>query len=151
MSDIMSFMPDIVIAGNLLLAFVLGGAIGWFREKEGKTAGMRTHLLVCLGSALFMTTSIQMMALQPGADPARLAAGVVTGIGFIGAGCIVQIGSGVRGITTAASIFVTSAIGIAAGAGFYVPAVTTSVLVVAALQLLREVEMHIIKTKHREE
>lgn len=142
---------DLTAALNLLLAFVLGGAIGWFREKEGKTAGMRTHLLVCLGSALFMITSIEMMKLQPGADPARLAAGVVTGIGFIGAGCIVQIGSGVRGITTAASIFVTSAIGLAAGGGFYFSAITATLLVVAALQLMREVEMHIIKTKHREE
>ena len=144
-------MTEMNIIINLSLAFVLGGTIGWFREKEGKTAGMRTHLLVGLGSALFIITSIEMMKFAPGADPARLAAGVVTGIGFIGAGCIVQIGSGVRGITTAASIFMTSAIGLATGAGLYLCALYASFLAVAALQILHEVEIHIIKTKNREE
>lgn len=139
-------MSDFVMAGNLLLAFVLGGLIGWSREREGKTAGMRTHLLVCLGSALFMVISYQMVTLGS-ADPGRIAAGVVTGIGFIGAGCIVQTGSGVRGITTAASIFITAAIGIAAGAGFYLSAIVTTVLSIAALQILREVEVRLIKTK----
>ena len=143
-------MTEIVVVCNLVLAFLLGGLIGWFREKEGRAAGMRTHILVSLGSALFMTSSIQMMQHYPGADPARLAAGVVTGIGFIGAGCILQTGSGIMGITTAASIFITSAIGIASGAGFYVGAVTTSFLTVIALQVIREVEIHIIKTKSRE-
>ena len=144
-------MSDLTMISNLILAFVLGGLIGWFREKEGKTAGMRTHILVCLGSALFIVSSIAMMRISPGADPARLAAGVVTGIGFIGAGCIVQTGSGVRGITTAASIFITAAIGIAAGAGFYSIAIVSALLAVAALQLLREIETRIIKTKPKEE
>lgn len=144
-------MVDLTVIGNLILAFVLGGAIGWFREKEGKTAGMRTHILVALGSALFMVVSKDMMTLTGVADPGRIAAGVVTGIGFIGAGCIVQTGSGVRGITTAASIFVTSAIGIAAGAGFYTTSIAAAILVVTALQLLREVEMRFIKTKSKEE
>jgi putative Mg2+ transporter-C (MgtC) family protein len=110
---------------------------------------MRTHILVSLGSALFMVISRDMMSLTGIADPGRIAAGVVTGIGFIGAGCIVQTGSGVMGITTAASIFVTSAIGIAAGAGFATSAIATTFLVVTALQLLREVERRIIKTKGR--
>src|SRR3989339_545408 len=105
-------MSDAILALNLLMAFFLGGAIGWFREKEKKTAGMRTHILVSLGSALFMTSSMQMVQLAPGADPARIAAGVVTGIGFLGAGSIVQTGSGVRGITTAASVWVSAAIGL---------------------------------------
>jgi len=146
-------MIDWIVIGNLTLAFVLGGAIGWFREKEGKTAGMRTHILVALGSALFMVISKEMMTLTGtgGADPGRIAAGVVTGIGFIGAGCIVQVGSGVRGITTAASIFVTSAIGIAAGAGFYTISIASAILAVAALQLLREFELKFIKTKSKEE
>jgi putative Mg2+ transporter-C (MgtC) family protein len=130
---------------------LLGGAVGWFREKEGKTAGMRTHILVCLGSALFMVISRDMMTLTGIADPGRIAAGVVTGIGFIGAGCIVQVGSGVRGITTAASIFVTSAIGLAAGAGFYTTSIATTVLAVTALQLLREFELRFIRTKSKEE
>ncbi len=138
---------DLTMIGNLVLAFFLGGAIGWFREKEHKTAGMRTHILVALGSALFMVISKDMMTLTGIADPGRIAAGVVTGIGFIGAGCIVQVGSGVRGITTAASIFVTSAIGIAAGAGFYTSSIVTTILAVMALQLLREFEKKVFKTK----
>jgi putative Mg2+ transporter-C (MgtC) family protein len=132
-------------------AFFWGGLIGWFREKEGKTAGMRTHILVSLGSALFMVLSLDMLKFGGAADPGRIAAGVVTGIGFLGAGCIVQTGSGVRGITTAASIWVTSAIGIAAGAGLYVESATATVLTVAALQLLREIERRFIKTKSKEE
>ena len=140
-------MNEFVSTINLVLAFVLGGGIGWFREKERKTAGMRTHILVCLGSALFMVLSAKMMLLAGGADPGRIAAGIATGIGFIGAGCIVQTGSGVRGITTAASIWVTSAIGIAAGAGFYVEAVVTTLLTVAALQTIRSFEAHYFKTK----
>lgn len=132
---------------NLLLAFVLGGIIGWFREKERKTAGMRTHVLVCLGSALFMVISAKMMLLAGGADPGRIAASVAAGIGFIGAGCIVQTGSGVRGITTAASIWITAAIGIAAGAGFYTESIATSILTIAALQIIRFLETNVFKTK----
>jgi putative Mg2+ transporter-C (MgtC) family protein len=142
---------DLATINNLLLAFFLGGLIGWFREKEKKTAGMRTHTLVALGSALFMVISRDMMSLTGTADPGRIAAGVVTGIGFIGAGCIMQTGSGITGITTAASIFVTSAIGIAAGAGFYVSSIAGTVLTVATLQILRLLEVHVIKTKHHEE
>ena len=140
-------MTEMNMITNLVLAFFLGGAIGWFREREGKTAGMRTHILVCLGSALFMVISRDMLLLGGAVDPGRIAAGVVTGIGFIGAGCIVQTGSGVRGITTAASIWVTSAIGIAAGAGFYAEAVVTTLLTVAALQTIRSFEAHYFKTK----
>lgn len=140
-------MSEFASTINLVLAFVLGGGIGWFRERERKTAGMRTHILVCLGSALFMVLSAKMMLLAGGADPGRIAAGIATGIGFIGAGCIVQTGSGVRGITTAASIWVTSAIGIAAGAGFYLEAVVTTILTVTALQTLRSFETRYFKTK----
>lgn len=136
--------------GNLLIAFVLGGVIGWSREKEGRAAGMRTHILVCLGSALFMIISYKMLFLGGTVDPGRIAAGVVTGIGFIGAGCILQTGSGVRGITTAASIFITAAVGLATGAGLYLSALTGAVLTVVALELIRVVEIRVIKTKPRE-
>jgi putative Mg2+ transporter-C (MgtC) family protein len=132
---------------NLTTSFLLGSLIGWSREKEGKTAGMRTHVLVCLGSALFMVISMELAKATPGLDPGRLAAGVVTGIGFLGAGCIVQTGSGVRGITTAASIWITSAIGIAAGASLYPVAVVATLFTVLTLQLLREFEIRFIKTK----
>ena len=140
-------MSEITSTLNLVLAFLLGGGIGFFREKERKTAGMRTHILVCLGSALLMVLSAKMMLLSGTADPGRLAAGIATGIGFIGAGCIVQTGSGVRGITTAASIWVTSAIGIAAGAGFYTEAIITGLLSIGTLQIIRSFETHYFKTK----
>jgi len=140
-------MTDYNVIINLTLAFFLGGIVGWFRELEGKTAGMRTHILVCVGSALFMIVSYKMMILGNNGDPSRIVAGVVTGIGFLGAGCIVQSGSGVKGVTTAASIWITAAIGIAAGAGFYTEALMVVFLTVVALELLRQVEKRVIKTK----
>jgi putative Mg2+ transporter-C (MgtC) family protein len=140
-------MSNLTIIANLLLAFILGGAIGWVREKEGKVAGLRTHILVGVGSALFMILSGQMMSLSGTADPGRLAAGIVAGIGFIGAGCILQAGGEIRGITTAASIWITSAIGIAAGMSSYVGAVVATIITLLTLQLLRDVETRLIKTK----
>ncbi len=144
-------MSDLNIIINLLIAFVLGGAVGWLREMEGKTAGLRTHILVSVGAALFTMISGEMIFRSGLADPGRIAAGVVTGIGFIGAGCIVQARGAVRGITTAASIWVTAAIGIAAGTGFYVGAVAATIIALMTLWILREVEKKIIKTKGGEE
>jgi putative Mg2+ transporter-C (MgtC) family protein len=140
-------MTEITATINLLASFVLGGMIGWVREKEGKSAGLRTHILVCVGSALFMLLSSEMTARSGIADPGRIAAGVVAGIGFIGAGCILRAKGTVKGITTAASIWVTAAIGIAAGTGFYVGAIVTTLLALVTLQLLRNVEKKIIKSK----
>jgi len=140
-------MSDLMTILNLSIAFILGGAIGWLREKEGKNAGLRTHILVCVGSALFTMISAEMMLRSSGADPGRIAAQVVTGIGFLGAGCIIQAGGSVRGITTAASIWITSAIGMACGMSYYVGALTATMFSVITLQILREVEKNIIKTK----
>jgi putative Mg2+ transporter-C (MgtC) family protein len=144
-------MSDFNIIINLILAFVLGGAIGWLREMEGKTAGLRTHILVSVGSALFMMLSGEMLLRSGLADPGRIAAGVVTGIGFIGAGCIVQARGAVKGITTASSIWITAAIGIACGTSYYLGAVATTIIALITLQLLREVERKIIKTKESKE
>jgi putative Mg2+ transporter-C (MgtC) family protein len=113
------------MALRILLSAALGGVIGFQREKEGKEAGLRTHILICVGSALF--TVVSMYAF--GGDPARIAAGVVAGIGFLGAGTILKTGGGVvRGLTTAASIWITAAIGLAAGAGLYIIAAVTTVI-----------------------
>ncbi len=142
-------MSDFSIVANLFLSFILGGAIGWLREKEGKTAGLRTHILVSVGSALFMMLSAEMLMLSGLADPGRIAAGVVTGIGFIGAGAIVQARGSVIGITTAASIWVTAAIGMACGISYYVGAVVTTIVTLVTLHLLREIEHRIIKTKEK--
>lgn len=113
---------------RVLLAAVLGAAIGYERERHGKAAGLRDHMLISVGAALFTIASI--LGFGAGADPARIAAGIVAGVGFIGAGVIFRGGEGVAGITTAASIWVAAAIGLAAGAGLYlISAVATAITV----------------------
>ena len=132
------------IALRLLLAVVLGGMIGFERESHNRPAGFRTHILVCVGSALIMMVSAYGFTGQIGegfeADPGRIAAGVVTGIGFLGAGTILQHRGSVRGLTTAATIWVVSGVGLAAGIGFYLGAVLTTVFVLISLLLLRRFE-----------
>lgn len=113
---------------RLLLALVLGGLIGLERELGGHSAGFRTHILVCLGSAVIVLLSMygfSDFAAEPNVrlDPARLAAQVISGVGFLGAGTIMRNGFGVSGLTTAASLWVSAAIGLSAGAGFYYGAV----------------------------
>ncbi len=117
---------------RLLLAAVLGAIIGYQRERVGKPAGLRTHMLICVGAALFTITGIFGFI---GADPARVAAGIVTGIGFLGAGAILhRRGEIVAGLTTAATIWVAAAIGMSAGAGLYLVAtVGTAVMLVILL------------------
>jgi len=129
--------PEIEAGLRLLLAAVLGGVIGFQREKAGKPAGLRTHVLICLGSALF--TVVSALGFTGNVDPARIAAGVVTGIGFIGAGVIFRgmRGDKVMGITTAASIWITAAIGIAAGAGLYIIASATALATLLVLMMPR--------------
>lgn len=133
-------MSDLLLTLQLLLATVLGGSIGFIREREKKAAGLRTHLLVCVGSTLLMQISIYMSQVFAGADAGRIAAQVVTGIGFLGAGTIIQSGGEVRGLTTAASIWVASAIGLAVGCGFYMGAVVCTIIVLVIIELLRELE-----------
>lgn len=123
--------PELEMVLRLLLAAALGAAIGLEREHAKKPAGFRTHLLVCLGSALFTLASIYGFGI--GADPARVAAGVVTGIGFLGAGTILRTREGILiGLTTAASIWAVAAIGMAAGAGLYIlaPVATAVILII---------------------
>jgi putative Mg2+ transporter-C (MgtC) family protein len=129
---------------RLTLAAVLGGAIGFERELRDREAGLRTHLLVCLGSALFTIVSAYGFRdfLTGGdqvirADPTRIAAQIVTGIGFLGAGAIIRQGLTVRGLTTAATLWVAAAIGIACGAGYYSGAVIGTVVTLIALWPLR--------------
>jgi putative Mg2+ transporter-C (MgtC) family protein len=133
---------------RLSLAFVLGGLIGLERELHGRAAGLRTHILVCLGSALIMLTSMHMFYLfQETApiDPARIAAGVITGIGFLGAGTILRFRASVRGLTTAASLWAVAGIGLAIGSGFYLGAYTTSVLVLFVLFFLTKLERGLVR------
>lgn len=127
---------------RLILAIALCALIGAEREARERPAGLRTHVLVGLGSCLFMMVSIAIAAQSgnPGADPARIAANVVTGIGFLGAGTIWLRGDIIRGLTTAASIWATAAIGLCVGMGWYFPAVVSTFLTFASLTLLRLAE-----------
>jgi putative Mg2+ transporter-C (MgtC) family protein len=116
---------------RLLLSVVLGGVIGFERERAKKAAGLRTHILICLGACLFTVVSIYGF----GGDIARVAAGVVTGIGFIGAGAIIRGGREgiIAGLTTAATIWSVAGIGLAAGAGLYLVAVVATLLILLVL------------------
>lgn len=128
---------------RLILAFVLGGLIGLERESHGRAAGLRTHILVCLGSTLLMLTSIYIFYSYrelATIDPARIAAGVITGIGFLGAGTILRFKASVRGLTTAASLWAVTGIGLAIGSGFYSGAYATTALVLFVLFFLTRVE-----------
>jgi putative Mg2+ transporter-C (MgtC) family protein len=115
---------------RLLLAAALGAIIGYQRERARKPAGLRTHVLICVGAALFTVASAYGFGMT--ADPSRVAAGIVAGIGFLGAGAIIRREGGiVEGLTTAATIWSVAAIGLAAGAGLYiVAAVTTAVILI---------------------
>ena len=117
---------------RLLLAAALGAIIGYQRERAGKPAGLRTHILICIGAAMFTVTSIYGF----GADTARVAAGVVVGIGFLGAGAIMRRGEGVvEGLTTAATIWAVAGIGLAAGAGLYLGSAVATILILIVLLL----------------
>ena len=124
---------------RILVATGMGAAIGYEREKAGKPAGLRTHMLIAVGSALFTVVSIY--GFGNFADISRVAAGVVAGIGFIGAGAIIHRGAGdiVEGITTAATIWAVAAIGLAAGAGLYAVAGATTGVTLAVLLLPRHI------------
>ena len=123
---------ELVIVAQLLLAAVLGAAIGLEREIHDHPAGMRTHLLVSVGSATFTILSIVAFE-APGADPARVAAQIVSGIGFLGAGAILKEGASIRGLTTAASLWAVAGVGMAAGAGAWIVAIAVTVLVLVSL------------------
>ena len=137
------------LAFRLVVAAALGAAIGLEREIHEHPAGMRTHLLVSAGSAAFTVLSIEAFK-APGADPARVAAQIVTGVGFLGAGAILKEGATIRGLTTAASLWAVAAVGMAAGAGSWVSAVTITIIVVLSLWPLRLItERFVGRDQHR--
>ncbi|MBS4008975.1 MAG: MgtC/SapB family protein [Clostridium sp.] len=136
---------------RLILAGILGGAVGFERERHNRPAGLRTHILVCLGSALVMIVSVVGFsgALGPRGDQARIAAQVVSGIGFLGAGTIMRQGSSVRGLTTAASLWVVAAVGLATGIGLYLAAISTTALILISLFSLARIEERMAKDRSR--
>lgn len=143
---------------KLLISSILGGLIGFEREKHGRPAGVRTHLLVCLGSCLTMVVSLRLYEIfkifntlnyASGVDPSRLASMVMAGIGFVGAGVIVKGKEGnVWGLTTAACLWVTAALGLAVGAGMIIPSVAATLIAILSLLVLKSIESIIAKEKY---
>lgn len=144
LNDIMS--PEVNLTGavfKLLLGFILGGAIGLERSRKGQIAGLRTFALIAMGATLAMLISIyipqEYMGLKNG-DPGRIAAQVVSGVGFLGAGAIIQMKGSVRGLTTAAGIWMAACIGLAVGAGMYLIAIVATVLIIFVLLNIETLE-----------
>jgi putative Mg2+ transporter-C (MgtC) family protein len=145
-------------AVRLLIAALAGGLIGLEREVRGREAGLRTNLLVCMGSALVMLVSMQFGqtdlwhgggGVNINIDPARIAYGVMTGVGFLGAGAILQHGGAVRGLTTAAAMWCVAAIGLASGFGLYTLVAISTAMVFLALWLLESIERVLPTRQHR--
>lgn len=141
---------------RILISLVLGGLIGLEREWHNHAAGLRTHILVCVGATIIMLLSIYGFGGFAGEynvrmDPARLAAQVVSGIGFLGAGAIIRNGFSITGLTTAASIWVVAAIGLCVGAGFFYEAALATVLVILILFVLNRFEMRFHNKRSRNE
>jgi putative Mg2+ transporter-C (MgtC) family protein len=145
-------LTDGQIILRLTLSLILSGLVGLERQMHRRTAGLRTHILVSVGSCLIMLTSLYVFDIYKYVtclDPARIAAGVITGIGFLGAGTIIREREGVKGLTTAASLWVVAGIGLAMGCGFYRAAMFTTVLALIVLFLLRYVEGIIFEEKEK--
>ncbi|NLI61519.1 MAG: MgtC/SapB family protein [Clostridiales bacterium] len=127
---------------------IIGGVIGLEREKSNRPAGFRTHTLVCVGSALvFLTSEFVFNAYHEmvNMDPTRLAAQVISGIGFLGAGTIMHYGPNIKGLTSAATLWVVACLGLAIGAGFYWGAIAATIIVYITLILLKKVEVSLFK------
>ncbi len=141
---------------RLLVAALFGAIVGLERELQGHPAGLRTHLLVCVGSALILVTNIKLFEQfhgQSNIDVTRMGAQVVSGIGFLGAGTIIRASDRIRGLTTAATLWSVAAIGLAVGAGLYLAGAVTTAIVVIALTLFRPMVDKIAakRNKHHED
>lgn len=141
------FYADVFV--RLLLALVLGGVVGFEREHKSRPAGLRTHILVCIGAALVQVTAINYIKLNnlAGVDPMRLGAQVISGIGFLGAGTIIKEGASIKGLTTAASIWAVGCIGLAAGSGLYFEASLATLLILLALKGFKKIESRLEREK----
>lgn len=136
-------MEWITIVTRLAVSILIGGLIGLEREIGGKPAGFRTIILVCLGSTIFVLIGLELRLSGP--ELARIIAGVVTGIGFLGAGAIIRSRGEVYGLTTAATIWLASGLGVAVGAGYYILAVLAAIAVLVVLRLLGMIEKALSK------
>lgn len=145
-------VSDLEAIQRLLLAAALGALLGFEREWRLKTAGLRTNILIAIGSALFTLMSIE-MAEATGTDPARIAAQIVTGIGFLGAGAIMRTDSGIHGLTTAATVWVNAAVGVAAGGGEYhlalIAAAVTFLVLLVLVPIERKIDRMALRNGHK--
>lgn len=145
-------IPEIEIIKRILLAAIMGGLIGTEREINNRPAGLRTHILVTVGSTLIMLISIDgFHSVGTGAlaDPSRIAAQVVSGIGFLGAGTIMRTGTNINGLTTAASLWVSAGIGLGIGVGYYLGSILTGAIVLLTLMILGTLEKKVLKRKYK--
>lgn len=137
-------ISEVEIIIRLIVAAALGAAVGLERERHNQPAGLRTHIILVVGSALAMTLSInlaiQFRPLVPNGDPARLAAQVISGIGFLGAGAIMRYGPNIKGLTTATSLWAMAVIGLAVGAGYYLTGAAATALLLISLVILNFIE-----------
>jgi putative Mg2+ transporter-C (MgtC) family protein len=133
---------------RLVIAAALGAVIGLERERSNQPAGLRTHIILVAGSALAMTLSIniamQFRPLVPNGDPGRIAAQVVSGIGFLGAGAILRYGTSIRGLTTASSLWTLAVVGLVVGAGYYIAGIGTTLILLVVLYILNIIEHRVI-------
>jgi len=133
-------MSEIDFVIRLCVAFAAGGIIGMERSSRRQVAGLRTHILIAVGSCCLMMLSIWLPQQMNAGDPGRIAAQVVSGMGFLGAGAIIRLGNSIRGLTTAASLWLTAAVGLTIGAGMYIAALTTVALALITLMVLNRLE-----------
>jgi putative Mg2+ transporter-C (MgtC) family protein len=143
-------ISEVEIILRVLLGAVLGAVIGFERERDNQPAGLRTHMILVIGATLAMVLSVNLGYLfaRPGtpADPARLAAQVISGIGFLGAGAILRYGFNVKGLTTATSLWTMAIVGMAVGAGYYLIGIVTTALMLVVLGLLNIIENRFVRT-----
>ncbi len=135
----LTLATQLELTARLVVALVLGAVIGWERELQRMPAGFRTHALVSLGAAIFTVVGAYAFG-GSNSDPTRVAAQIVSGIGFLGGGAILHYGGTVRGLTTAASLWAVAAVGMAAGAGLLIMATISSVLIIIALEVFQRLE-----------
>jgi putative Mg2+ transporter-C (MgtC) family protein len=128
---------------RILLAFLLGAVVGAERERKAKPAGLRTHILVCVSACVAMLVSLYLAKIYPRCDPSRIAAHLMSGVGFLGAGTIIVSGVGIRGLTTAASLWSVTGVGIAAGCGMVKVAIVATLFVVFVLLFFDALERRI--------
>ena len=141
-------MDDVELIKRLCLSALLGSVLGLEREWRGKSAGLRTNILIAMGSTLFTMMSIDVSS-GSGGDSTRIASGIVTGIGFLGAGAIMRTGAGITGLTTAAMIWLNAAIGVAVGGGEHRVAVIATIVALVVLVVLDPVERVLARRRPR--